>query len=77
MFAKPFLDKVKSSKTKTEDEWLVEKNKASLTGMVIGGLLGVYIGYTKRYNLLLSAFIGGVSGSVLTKALLQPKKDKK
>jgi uncharacterized membrane protein len=76
MYAKAFLDKVKSSKNKTEDEWLVDKNKASMTGMVVGALLGVYIGYTRKYNLLLSTFIGGVVGSVATKILLKPKTKK-
>ena len=73
IYAKQFLDKVKSSKTKSEDEYLVEKNKASVTGMVIGALLGLYLGYTKKYNLILSTFIGGISGSLATKILLKPK----
>lgn len=73
IYAKQFLDKVKSSKTKSEDEYLVEKNKASVTGMVIGALLGLYVGYTKKYNLILSTFIGGISGSLATKILLKPK----
>lgn len=73
IYAKQFLDKVKSSKTKSEDEYLVEKNKASVTGMVIGALLGLYVGYTKKYNLILATFIGGISGSLATKILLKPK----
>jgi len=74
MYAKQFLDKVKSSKNKSEDEYLVEKNKASVAGMVVGALLGLYVGYTKKYNVLLSTFIGGISGSLATKILLKPKK---
>lgn len=77
MYAKAFLDKVKSSKNKTEDEYLIEKNKASMSGMVVGALLGLYIGYAKGYNVIISTFIGGISGSVLTKVLLRMPKTKK
>ncbi len=74
MYAKQFLDKVKSSKNKSEDEYLVEKNKASMTGMVVGALLGLYFGYAKKYNLIISTFIGGITGSLATRILLKPKK---
>jgi gas vesicle protein len=77
MYAKQFLSKVKSSKNKPEDEYLFEKNKASMTGMVIGALLGVYVGYKRSYNLLVSTFIGGLAGSVATKILLKPSKKEK
>ena len=77
MYAKQFLSQVKSSKNKPEDEYLFEKNKASMTGMVIGALLGVYVGYTRKYNLLVSTFIGGLAGSIATKILLKPSKKQK
>ena len=77
MYAKQFLSKVKSSKNKPEDEYLFEKNQASMTGMVVGALIGVYVGYTRKYNLLVSTFIGGLVGSVATKILLKPSKKQK
>ena len=77
MYAKQFLNKVKASKNKSEDEYLFERNKASMAGMVVGALLGVYVGYTRKYNLLVSTFIGGLAGSIATKSLLKPSKKNK
>jgi hypothetical protein len=72
--AKDFLDKAKKNKSQNENELLKDKSKAAMTGLAIGGLAGLYFGYTRKYNILISVFLGGLVGSLLTRALLKPKK---
>ena len=72
--AKDFLDKANKNKSQNETELLKDKSKAAMTGLAIGGLAGLYIGYTRKYNILISVFLGGLVGSLLTRALLKPKK---
>jgi hypothetical protein len=72
--ASDFLKKGKRGSSKDND-LLFDKSNAATIGMVIGGLGGLYVGYTRNYNLLLSVFIGGLAGNFLTKALIKPKKD--
>jgi hypothetical protein len=74
LVAKDFLDKAKKNKSQNENELLKDKSKAAMTGLAIGGLAGLYIGYTRKYNILISVFLGGLVGSLLTRALLKPKK---
>mgnify|MGYP003568388118 CR=1 FL=1 len=72
--AKDFLDKAKKNKSQNENELLKDKSKAAMTGLAIGGIAGLYVGYTRKYNILISVFLGGLIGSLVTRALLKPKK---
>lgn len=72
--ASDFLKKGNRVSSKDND-LLFDKSTPATVGMVIGALGGLYVGYTRNYNLLLSVFIGGLAGNFLTKALLKPKKD--
>jgi hypothetical protein len=72
--AKDFLDKAKKNKSQNENELLKDKSKAAVTGLAIGGLAGLYIGYSRKYNILISVFLGGLLGTLLTRALIKPKK---
>jgi hypothetical protein len=71
LVASDFLKKRKSGGV---DDFKLDKSRASTVGMVIGALGGLYVGYTRNYNLLLSVFIGGVAGNVLTRVLIKPKR---
>jgi hypothetical protein len=71
--ASDYIGKGKSKKGQSDLQ--LDKSNAATIGMVIGGLGGLYVGYTRNFNILLSVFIGGVTGNLLTKALLKPKKD--
>jgi hypothetical protein len=72
--AKDFLDKAKKNKSQNENELLKDKSKAAVTGLAIGGLAGLYIGYSRKYNILISVFLGGLLGTLLTRAWIKPKK---
>ena len=77
MVAKDYLKKLNGGANTPKTDLLSDKTEAGRVGAVIGGLLGVYIGYTRQYNLLISAFLGGLAGNLLTKALLRKKKEEK
>ena len=73
--AKDFLNKASKNTSQNESELIKDKSKAAVTGLAIGGLVGLYVGYTRKYNILISVFLGGLVGSLVTRALLKPKKD--
>lgn len=77
MIAKDYLKKLNGGSNTSKTDLLSDKTEAGRVGTVIGALLGVYIGYTRQYNLLISAFLGGLAGNLMTKVLLKPKKQDK
>ena len=68
------LDDIKSQKNKTPSEFLLDRKNGSVGAMLIGGGIGLAIGYTRKYNLLFSFVCGSLIGS-LTHQLFVPKKD--
>lgn len=74
-YAKDFLDKMKSDKTKDVDEYMRERTKGNITGTAIGAAVGLVIGYRKKYNLVVSIFIGALAGNLLTRAFITKKKE--
>jgi LytS/YehU family sensor histidine kinase len=52
----------------------LDKSNAATIGMIVGALGGLYVGYTRNYSILLSVFIGGVAGNLLTRVLIKPKR---
>lgn len=75
MIAKDYLKRLNGGGSgPSKSDFLTDKSEAGMVGAVIGGLLGVYVGYTRNYNLLISAFLGGLAGNLATKAFLRKKK---
>lgn len=72
--AQELLGKIKNDKSKSDSDKLSDIYRASMGGLWVGAILGAYIGYTRRYNIMLTTFIGGATGALLTKTLLKPKK---
>jgi hypothetical protein len=52
----------------------LKKTKGTIVGAFIGMGGGLLIGYSRKYNLLSSAFIGALLGGVISQLLL-PKID--
>jgi hypothetical protein len=48
------------------------RNRATMTGAVIGGLGGVYYGYTRKKNVLVMGVAGVIVGAILSR-LIMPK----
>jgi hypothetical protein len=71
--AKEILDKVKLLKSNS-DSMTLKKTKGTIVGAFIGMGGGLLIGYSRKYSLLSSAFIGALLGGVISQLLL-PKLD--
>jgi hypothetical protein len=71
--AKEILDKVKLLKSNS-DSMALKKTKGTIVGAFIGMGGGLLVGYSRKYNLLSSAFIGALLGGVIS-LLLLPKID--
>lgn len=72
---KAILDKVRAIKgSGTEKDILMEKNKATIAGSATGLLIGVYYGYSRKKNMLVTSLMGALAGAVVVR-LLMPKND--
>jgi hypothetical protein len=71
--AKDILDKVKLLKSNS-DSMALKKTKGTIVAAFIGMGGGLLIGYSRKYNLLSSAFVGALLGGVISQLLL-PKID--
>jgi len=71
--AKEILDKVKLLKSNS-DSMALKKTKGTIVGAFIGMGGGLLVGYSRKYSLLSSAFVGALLGGVISQLLL-PKID--
>jgi uncharacterized membrane protein YeaQ/YmgE (transglycosylase-associated protein family) len=62
MYAKQFLNSVGDIKKKDTNTIISESTKGTIVGASIGAALGLFIGFSKEKNLLMSSFIGAVIG---------------
>ena len=67
--AKSILEKVKSLKSNS-DSMALKKTKGTINGALIGMAGGLLLGYTRKYNLVTSAFLGAVLGGIVSQVLL-------
>ncbi len=48
------------------------RNRAMITGAVVGGIFGLYYGYTRKKNMLVMTGAGALIGGILSR-LIMPK----
>ena len=72
--AKDILDKLKLLKSNS-DSIALKKTKGTIVGAFIGMGGGLLIGYSRKYNLLSSAFVGALLGGVISQLLLPKIED--
>lgn len=68
MYLKKYLNQTEEIKNKKADVVISENTKGSMTGAVIGAGVGLYVGYSRQYNLLMSGFVGSLIGVFVSKA---------
>lgn len=66
---KELLDKITELKSKS-DSYALKKTKGTITGAFIGMAGGLLIGFSRKYNLISSAFVGALVGGVVSQLLL-------
>ncbi len=73
MYAKEFLKAVGENKKKDNATILNDVTKGTMVGAAIGAGVGLFIGFSRHKNLLLSAFIGSVIGGGISRAFIVKK----
>lgn len=70
---KGILEKVTGIKNSDPNNTLLDKSKGTVTSVAIGAGLGLLIGYTRKYNLILSVFVGGAIAGLISNYLVNKK----
>lgn len=55
-------------------EELMDRTRGTVTVAAIGGAVGFLLGYNRKWNLILSTFIGVVAGGVLNNVIVKVRK---
>ena len=69
------LDRIKSNKNKDGNEIILEQTRGTFTGSAIGLLVGLYIGHSRKYNLVMSAFVGASIAGLITRIFILKNKN--
>lgn len=71
MYAKDFLTNIDNTKAKDTNTILTETNKGTMVGAAMGCGIGLFIGFGRKQNLLMSGFIGAVIGGGIARAFIR------
>ena len=69
-YGKEMLDKIKSNKEMDVNKRILEHTEGSLVGAGIGLILGLTIGYSRKYNLVASGLVGVLLGGFISRQLI-------
>lgn len=72
MTADQLANKVSAIKGTDQYDTATIRNRATIAGACIGGLGGVYYGYTRKKNILVMGATGALVGAILSR-LIMPK----
>jgi hypothetical protein len=75
-YAKKYLNAIDDIKAKDTNAILSESTKNVLNGATIGAGAGLLVGFAKKKNLLLSAFVGSIIGGIVSTVFLNIKNKK-
>ncbi len=73
MYVKDFISQVSAAKTTDSNTVLSESTKGTMVGAAIGTGIGLFIGFGRHKNLLMSGFIGGMIGGLISRAFIVKK----
>lgn len=69
-YGKEMLDKIKSNKEMDVNKRILEHTEGSLVGAGIGLIVGLSIGYSRKYNLVASGLVGILIGGFISRQLI-------
>jgi uncharacterized protein YqgC (DUF456 family) len=72
-YGQDLLDKLKSSREKSDVKRVADATEGAYVGAAIGALTGLFIGYQRKQNLIMSAFIGAAVGGLISKIVISKK----
>ena len=73
MYAKNFINKVSENKGKDANAIINDLTKGTMTGAAIGAGIGLYIGFGRQKNLLMSGFLGAILGGAVSRIFIVKK----
>jgi hypothetical protein len=73
-YGKEMLDKLKANKEKGANKIILEQTEGTFTASAIGLFLGLYVGYSRNYNMVASGLIGALLAGFISKQLIQREK---
>lgn len=73
MYAKKFLNAVSEEKSKNTTTVINDLTKGTMTGAAIGAGIGLYIGFGRQKNLLMSGFLGAIMGGAISRIFITKK----
>ena len=73
MYAKNFLNQVGEVKKKDTNTIISDTTKGTMVGASIGAGLGLFIGFGRQKDLLMSGFIGAVIGGTISRVFMIKK----
>ena len=71
MYAKNFLKSIDGNKKKDSNTVITETTKGTMVGAGIGACIGLFIGFGRNKNLLMSGFIGAVIGGAISRVFIK------
>lgn len=74
IYAKDYLNRMSATKNINPEDSLIEKTKANFKAAAIGAGIGLIIGYTKGYNLLLSGVVGAGLSALVSSFIIKKTK---
>jgi dihydroxyacetone kinase len=73
-YGQDMLDKLASNKNKSANDIILEQTKGTLRGSGIGLLVGLYLGYSRQYNMFLSGVVGALVGGLVSRVFISKDK---
>ena len=73
MYAKKFLNAVSETKSKDTTSVINDLTKGTMTGAAIGAGVGIYIGFSRHKNILMSGFLGLILGGAISRIFIVKK----
>ena len=70
---KKFINTIGETKTKETNTVISDSTKGTMVGAAIGGGIGLFIGFGRKKNLLMSTFIGAIIGGAISRAFIIKK----
>lgn len=71
MYAKNFLKSIEGNKKKDSNTVITETTKGTMVGAAIGAGVGLFIGFGRNKNLLMSGFVGAVIGGAISRVFIK------
>lgn len=71
MYAKNYLKSVEGVKKKDTNTVITESTKGTMVGAAIGAGIGLFIGFGRDKNLLMSGFVGAILGGAISRAFIK------